>query len=76
MILETTCCGGLPVFVEMAYEPPDPSVGYFNGYWEVENIQIRLGEYADWVKPTKADYARFEAEAEQQAIDESIDSRY
>ena len=67
MILETTCRGGLPCLVEMAYEPPDPSVGYFYGYWEFQNIQTRHGKYADWIKPTKADFARFEVEAEEQA---------
>ena len=76
MILETTCRGGLPCFVEMHYSPSDRDVGYFYGYWEVENIQIRPGEYADWIEPTKADVERFCEEAEQQVINESIDSRY
>ncbi len=71
MLLETTVLGGLPCIAEMAYQPPDPSVGYFEGYWTLENVQIRPGEYADWIERqlTEADIERLGEEAEQKATE-------
>jgi hypothetical protein len=74
MILKTTCRGGLPCFVEMGYERADPNVGYFHGYWFVENIQIRPGEDADWIVPTEEDEKRFCQEAEERAQDDYADA--